>query len=204
MSFAPAPGVKILTAAAQVRDIEAIESCTKKENGALNCPAEPGGECVPSGDPVFGSTAGLVTIGSDCTWGVCMPALKRRENQRIAIENLGKGRTIAELPGRGGAESYAFECQPVIQLACCSDGHPFRLRSAEHAAGPPRLIRRQAAVSGRRRGVAGGGSGGASRDAARLARRHRLPVGGRRHIRRVQGGESGGRGGRFRGSRLWR
>jgi hypothetical protein len=33
-----------------------------------------------------------------------MPALKRRENERIMIENLRKGKTILELPGPGGAE----------------------------------------------------------------------------------------------------
>lgn len=121
---------EILTVAAQmrgiaglvidgaVRDIEAIEglefpvfsrglaigACTKKETGTINRPIEFGGVCVRPGDLVFGDMDGLVIIGQDCADVVCMLALKRRENERIMIENLRKGKTTLELLGLGGAE----------------------------------------------------------------------------------------------------
>jgi regulator of RNase E activity RraA len=77
---------------------------TRQKTGAPNCPIEFRVVCLRPGDPAFGYTDGMVIIGQDCAEGVCMPALKRRENERIMIENLRKGKTILELPGLGGAE----------------------------------------------------------------------------------------------------
>jgi 4-hydroxy-4-methyl-2-oxoglutarate aldolase len=104
MSFPPARGIAGLAIDGAVRDIEVIGGRTKKETGALNCPIEFGGVCVRPGDLVFGDTDGMVIIGQDCAEGVRMPALKRRENERITVENLRKGKTILELPGLGGAD----------------------------------------------------------------------------------------------------
>jgi 4-hydroxy-4-methyl-2-oxoglutarate aldolase len=120
---------EILTVAAQVRgiaglvidgavrDIEAIEGlgfpifsrglaiggCTKKETGTLNCPIDFGGVCVRPGDLVFGDRDGLVVIDRDCADAVCLLALQRRENERIMIENLRKGKTTLELLGLGAS-----------------------------------------------------------------------------------------------------
>jgi regulator of RNase E activity RraA len=86
------------------RDIEAIGGRTKKETGVPTRPIGFGGACVPPGDLVFGDTKCPAVIGQDFAEAVCMPALKRRENERIMIENLGKGKTTEEFAGPGASK----------------------------------------------------------------------------------------------------
>jgi regulator of RNase E activity RraA len=88
---AQAPGIARLVIDGALWDIEAIGGRTKKETGVPSCPIELGGAFVRPG-------------ARDCAKVVYMRALKTRENEKIMIENLRKGKTTLELSGLGGAE----------------------------------------------------------------------------------------------------
>jgi 4-hydroxy-4-methyl-2-oxoglutarate aldolase len=116
---------EILTVAAQaraiaglvidgaVRDIEPIArlgfpifsrgiclgSCTKIKSGTLNRPIELGGVRVRPGDIVAGDADGVVVIACEEAPKVYEQALRRRQDERVMIEELRQGKTTLELLG---------------------------------------------------------------------------------------------------------